>query len=56
LALSVGGAYFMAVYLRSFRSEQSTAEATLESARAHTAYNGVIVATVVIAVILVALS
>ena len=54
LALSVGGAYFMAVYLRSFRRSQSTAQATLESARAHTAYNGLIVATVVIAVIVVA--
>jgi len=54
LALSVGGAYFMAVYLRAYRRSRSTAEATLESARAHTAYNGLIVATVVIGVIIVA--
>jgi hypothetical protein len=55
LALSVGGAYFMAVYLRSFRALRSAPEATLESARAHTTYNAVIVATVVIGVIVLAL-
>ena len=54
LALSIGGAYFMNVYLRSYRSTQSTAEATLESARAHTAYNGLIVATVIAGVIVAA--
>ena len=56
LALSIGGAYFMNVYLRSYRSTQSTAEATLESARAHTAYNGLIVATVVVGVIVAAVT
>ena len=56
LALSVGGAYFMNVYLRSYRTTESTAEATLESARAHTAYNGLIVATVVVGVIVAAVT
>jgi hypothetical protein len=55
-ALSVGGAYFMWVYLRSYRAVSSAAHATLESARAHTAYNGVIVAVVVIVVVITALS
>ena len=39
LALSCGGAYFMIVYLREFRRTGSQAEATIESTRAHTAYN-----------------
>lgn len=55
IALSVGGAYFMTVYLRAFRTTGSQAEATLESTRAHTAYNGIIVSVVVIAVIATAL-
>jgi hypothetical protein len=55
LALSVGGAYFMATYLRSFRVQRSSSEATLESARAHTAYNGLIILTVIGAVIVTAL-
>jgi hypothetical protein len=46
LALSVGGAYFMAVYLRSYALTGSTNEATLESTRAHTAYNALIIVTV----------
>lgn len=46
LALSVGGAYFMAVYLRSFALTGSTTEATLESTRAHTAYNASIIVLV----------
>jgi hypothetical protein len=45
LALSVGGAYFMAVYLRS-ASTHSTSAATIESTRAHTAYNAAIIALV----------
>jgi hypothetical protein len=49
LALSVGGAYFMMVYLRHFRSHPSAGEATLESARAHTAYNLAIIAVVLLA-------
>ena len=50
LALSVGGAYFMAVYLRSYARTGSANEATLESTRAHTAYNAVIITTVAVAV------
>jgi hypothetical protein len=52
LALSLGGAYFMAVYLRFFRRVPSTELATLESARAHTVYNGVIVVLVLITVVI----
>jgi hypothetical protein len=50
LALSVGGAYFMAVYLRSYARTGSANEATLESTRAHTAYNALIITTVAVAV------
>jgi hypothetical protein len=56
LALSVGGAYFMGTYLRAYRQHPSSREATLESARAHTAYNGLIVATVIVAVLVVAVT
>lgn len=52
LALSVGGAYFMVCYLREFRSSHSAESATLESARAHTAYNGLIVGLVVLALVI----
>ncbi len=54
LALSVGGVYFMMVYLRSFRSGATSEAATLESARAHTAYNGLIVGLVIVAVVVTA--
>jgi hypothetical protein len=50
VALSVGGAYFMAVYLRSYALTGSANEATLESTRAHTAYNALIILSVAIAV------
>lgn len=50
LALSLGGAYFMAVYLREYRRDQDRAGATLESTAAHTVYNGLIVVLVVVAV------
>jgi hypothetical protein len=50
LALSVGGAYFMSVYLRSYALTGSANEATLESTRAHTAYNALIIVTVAIVV------
>ncbi|MCB1001198.1 MAG: hypothetical protein KDB40_18025 [Acidimicrobiales bacterium] len=46
LALSLGGAYFLAVYLRAHRRGASTADATLESTTAHTAYNGAIIVIV----------
>lgn len=52
LALSVGGAYFMRVYLRSYARNGSTREATLESTRAHTAYNALIIVSVVVVVAL----
>ena len=50
LALSVGGAYFMSVYLRSYALTGSPAEATLESTRAHTAYNALIIVVVALVV------
>lgn len=50
MALSIGGAYFMWVYLRSYRVSLSRRTATLESAAAHTAYNGVVIALVVVAI------
>lgn len=55
LALSLGGGYFMWVYLRQFRVSSSRREATLESAAAHTAYNGLIVVMVILAVVTEAL-
>jgi hypothetical protein len=50
LALSVGGAYFMAVYLRAYADTGSVGEATLESTRAHTAYNALIILTVALVI------
>lgn len=50
LALSVGGAYFMSVYLRSYALTGSANEATMESTRAHTAYNALIIVTVAVAI------
>jgi hypothetical protein len=52
IALSVGGAYFMRTYLHAFARTGSRAEATFESARAHTAYNAVIVVVVIVTVLL----
>lgn len=52
IALSWGGLYFMIVYLRQFRVNQSATEATLEATAAHTAYNAVIISIVVIGVAL----
>ncbi len=49
LALSVGGAYFMGVYLRTWRSTYEQRLAELESTRAHTMYNGLIIALVGVA-------
>ena len=56
LALSIGGAYFMWVYLREFATTGSRQSATLESTTAHTVYNGVIIVLVYIAVIWVAVA
>ena len=52
LALSVGGAYFMRVYLREHARTGSSNEATMESTTAHAAYNGVIIGVVLIAIVL----
>jgi hypothetical protein len=52
IALSAGGAYFLGVYLRTFRRTNSRREATFESTTAHTAYNGVIISVVIVALIL----
>lgn len=49
LALSVGGAYFLSVYLRAYRRSGSAADATIESTTAHTVYNGAIIAIVLVA-------
>ena len=46
LALALGGAYFTVVYLRAWRSTGSARAALLESTRAHTCYNAVIIALV----------
>jgi hypothetical protein len=52
LTLSIGGAYFMRVYLRTFDRTRSRNAATLESTRAHTAYNAIIVVFVVVVLVL----
>ena len=49
LALSIGGAYFMWAYLRRFRATGVQEEALIESATAHSVYNGVIVIMLVVA-------
>jgi hypothetical protein len=50
LALSIGGGYFQWAYLRGFRATGSPRGAVLESARAHTAYNAVVVVVVLVAI------
>jgi hypothetical protein len=54
VALSVGGAYFMWVYLRTYRRTGSRVEATLESTAAHTVYNGLIIGLVIVVIALTA--
>lgn len=51
MALSIGGAYFMRVYLRQYRVALSRRDATLESAAAHTAYNAIVITMVVVAIV-----
>lgn len=51
MALSIGGAYFMWIYLRQHRASLSRRDATLESAAAHTAYNATVIALVAIAIV-----
>jgi hypothetical protein len=55
MALSVGGVYFTHCYLRAHRRTGSRAEALLESTRAHTAYNALIVALLLVTLALQAL-
>ena len=51
LALAVGGGYFQWAYLRGFDASGGDQRAALyESTRAHTAYNGVIVVAVLLAI------
>jgi hypothetical protein len=51
LALGVGGGYFQWAYLRGFRASGGDQRAAvLESTRAHTAYNGVLVAVILAAI------
>jgi hypothetical protein len=52
LTLSLGGAYFMRIYLRTFARTQSRQASTIESTRAHTAYNATIVVIVVVVLVL----
>lgn len=51
LALTIGGAYFMAVYLRRFAATGSHTDAVYESTAAHTAYNATIIVLVIIALL-----
>lgn len=51
IALSLGGAYFMWVYLRAWSATGSPRAALLESTRAHTGYNACILAAVVVALV-----
>ena len=56
VALAVGGAWFQACYLAEFRRTGDRELATRESARAHTAYNLVILVIVVLATAAVAVA
>ena len=48
LALSIGGAYFMRVYLRRFKVTGARDDSLVESATAHAVYNGLIVTLLII--------
>ena len=52
LALSVGGAYFMWVYLRRYQESTSRDESLIESATAHAVYNGLIVIMLIVTLVL----
>lgn len=56
LALSLGGGWFMKVYLDEWRRSGSDSEATLESAAAHTTYNAFIVGIVLLGVFVTAIA
>ncbi|MBI4884690.1 MAG: hypothetical protein HY826_11635 [Actinobacteria bacterium] len=49
LALSIGGGYFMWIYLKRFASVGDQREALVESATAHTVYNELIVVLLIVA-------
>ncbi|MEY4176180.1 MAG: hypothetical protein RI900_3345 [Actinomycetota bacterium] len=51
LALSVGGGYFTLVYLRTWRRTGSSRASVLESTRAHTCYNAIIIVLVTIGIV-----
>lgn len=55
-ALSLGGGWFTVVYLREWRRTGDTESATLASAAAHTAYNAVIIALVLVATVAAAVT
>lgn len=56
LALSLGGAYFLGVYLRAHRRSGSQSDATIESTTAHTVYNGVIISVVLVTLLVTAVA
>lgn len=51
LALTAGGIYFTWAYLRGWRETGTRAGAVMESTRAHFAYNGIIIAIVLVALV-----
>jgi hypothetical protein len=56
LALSVGGAYFMAVYLRAIHRGADRTGATIESATAHTVYNACLIVAVAVTLVVTAVA
>jgi hypothetical protein len=56
IALSIGGGYFTIVYLRAFRRSHDSGVALVESARAHTMYNAMILALAFVVVVVSALA
>ena len=52
LALSVGGIYFMTVYLRRFRTSRDQRDAVMEATTAHATYNAFILTTGLVFVVL----
>jgi hypothetical protein len=56
LALSIGGGYFMWCYLRCYRVTHRPYEATMESTRAHAAYNAEIVVVLLLAFVTLAIA
>ena len=52
LSLSVGGVYFMTVYLRRFRASRDQRDAVMEATTAHATYNAFILTTGLVFVVL----